>query len=102
MDEHGQDNQPSQRRFRIWVAGRLDGRFIDGVDGVELGHSTDGSTLEGTLIDQSRLRGILDRLWQLGIEVIRFETYLPDSDDLHTIEPDKSSSPPQAAKRHPK
>lgn len=95
MDEHGQDNQPSPRRFRIWVAGRLDKRFLDGVDGIELGPSTDGSTLDGAIIDQSHLRGILDRLWRLGIEVIKFETYLADPEDLLTTESDDSERHPE-------
>ncbi|MEA2000307.1 MAG: condensation domain-containing protein, partial [Actinomycetota bacterium] len=95
MEEHGQDSRPSRRRFRISVAGRLDKRFIDGADEIELGHSTDGSTLDGPLIDQSHVRGILDRLWQLGIEVLRFETYLSDPDDPHTTEHDGTSLPPQ-------
>ena len=82
METHAQDTQPIRRRFRISVAGRLDERFVDGVERIELGHSADGSTLEGPFIDQSQLRGILDRLWQLGIEVLKLETYLPDSDEL--------------------
>ena len=84
MGNREQTSQPSPRRFRIWVAGRLDERFVDGIDDLELGHSADGSTLDGTMVDQSQLRGVLDRLWQLGIEVIRFETYLSDARDHHT------------------
>lgn len=75
METNTHDTNP--RRFRIGVAGKLDERFIDAFDNVELGHSPEGSTLDGVLIDQSQLRGILDRLWQLGIEVLRFETYRP-------------------------
>jgi hypothetical protein len=84
MEADAQDTQPSRRHFRIWVAGRLDERFIDGIDEMELGQSQDGSTLDGPLIDQSQLRGVLDRLWQLGIEVLRFETYVLDADEPHT------------------
>jgi hypothetical protein len=73
MEMNTDDTNP--RRFRIWVAGRLDERFVDAFDNVEIGHSARGSTLDGVLVDQSQLRGILDRLWQLGIEVLRFETY---------------------------
>ena len=80
MEMHSPDTSVSLRRFRIVVAGRLNERFVDGVPGVELGQSPDGSTLEGPFIDQSQLRGVLDRLWQLGIEVLRFETYAPDPD----------------------
>ena len=81
MDADSPDRSLSRRRFRIWVAGRLDTRFVEGVAGIELGDSPLGSTLEGPFLDQSQLRGILDRLWQLGIEILRFETYLPDATD---------------------
>lgn len=79
MEKHGPDHQLSRRRFRIYVAGRLEFRFVEGIDGIELGRSEDGSTLDGPFVDQSHLRGILDRLWQLVIEVLEFETYLSDN-----------------------
>ena len=88
VEKDTQDTNP--RRFRIWVAGRLDQRFLDAFDDVELEDSPEGSTLDGVLIDHSQLRGVLDRLWQLGIEVLRFETYVPDP-----------QSPPSATERHP-
>ena len=83
MDNDAQSTPVSRRRFRIFVAGRLDERFTSGVDGIELGESPDGSTLEGPLVDQSHVRGIMDRLWQLGIEVVKFETYQPDPEESH-------------------
>ena len=91
METETKGTSPGRRRFRIWVAGRLDPRFADGVAGIELG--TDRSTLEGPFIDQSQLRGILDRLWQLGIEVRKFETYVPDPTD------NQESVPSPAAER---
>lgn len=93
MDKHHHDNGLGRRHFRISVAGRLDARFIDGVDGIELGHSPDGSTLDGRMLDQSHLRGILDRLWQLGIEVLAFETYLALPNEPETIDHSKSPEP---------
>ncbi len=83
METHAQDTEPTPSRFRILVAGRLDERFVDNGEQIELGQSADGSTLEGPFIDQSQLRGILDRLWQLGIEVRRLETYTPGTDEPH-------------------
>ena len=83
METEAQDNSSEGKRFRISVAGRLDERFIDGIAGIELGKSPDGSTLEGPFVDQSQVRGILDQLWQLGIEVLRFETYAPERTDGH-------------------
>mgnify|MGYP001819111706 CR=1 FL=1 len=77
MGSPEQDSSSSRRRFRIRVAGRLDEQFIDGAAEIEVGQSTCGSTLEGPFVDQSQLRGLLDRLWQLGIEVLGFETFVP-------------------------
>ena len=84
MAMKARDGSPNRRRFRIRVAGRLDERFVDGATEIELGQSIGGSTLEGPFVDQSQLRGILDRLWQLGIEVIGFETDVADTDETHT------------------
>lgn len=75
---------PVRRRFRIQVAGRLDERFVDGAAEIELGQSSRGSTLEGPFADPSQLRGLLDRLWRLGIEVLGFDTYVPERDENHT------------------
>ena len=40
MKEHASDSHLSRRRYRISVAGRLDTRFAEGIDGVELGNIT--------------------------------------------------------------
>jgi hypothetical protein len=81
METHAEDTEPTPRRFRILVAGRLDERFVDRGEQIELGQSAEGSTLEGPFIDQSQIRGILDRLWQLGIEVRGLETYTLEFDE---------------------
>ncbi len=93
MEPHAQGSSRSRRRYRIRVAGRLDERVINGVAEVELGQSACGSTLEGPFVDQSQLRGLLDRLWQLGIEVLGFETYVPNTEDT------EEDVPPSAAER---
>jgi hypothetical protein len=89
MNTGTQDTQLGRRRFRIWIDGRLDQRFADTFEGVELAHSPEGSILDGVLVDQSHLRGVVDRLWQLGIEVLRFETYLPDREESPSAAADK-------------
>ena len=72
MERDDRDEQAGGR-FRIWVEGRLNPRFAEGLDGVEQEDSADGTTLSGALIDQSQLHGILDHLRALGIAVRRFE-----------------------------
>lgn len=84
MESHAQGSSRSRRRFRIRVAGRLGEQFVEGAAEIELRRSTCGSTLEGPFVDQSQLRGILDQLWQLGIEIVGFETYVLDPDEENT------------------
>ena len=65
------------RRFRIWVLGRLDESFGEGLVGVEQEDLSAGTMLSGTVVDQSQLHGTLDLLRDLGIEVLRFEVDPP-------------------------
>jgi hypothetical protein len=73
MGHQYQDQQPDNRRLRIWVQGRLGEHFTQGLDGVDQQDVADGTMLSGDLIDQSRLHSVLDHLRRLGIEVLRFE-----------------------------
>jgi hypothetical protein len=65
------------RRFRIWVLGRLDESFGEGLVGVEQEDLPAGTMLSGTVVDQSQLHGTLDLLRDLGIDVLRFEVDPP-------------------------
>ena len=65
------------RRFRIWVLGRLDEGFGDGLVGVEQEELPAGTMLSGTVVDQSQLLGTLDLLRDLGIEVLQFDVDPP-------------------------
>ena len=65
------------RRFRIWVLGRLDESFGEGLSGVEQEDVPAGTMLSGEVVDQSQLHGTLDLLRDLGIEVLRFEVDPP-------------------------
>jgi len=79
--EHEQDDRHGGiRRFRIWVQGRLDDGFSDGLDGVDQEVVPAGTVLSGALVDQSQLHGTLDLLRDLGIDVLRFEVDPPATD----------------------
>ena len=73
MERHHHDSQPDRRGFLIWVQGRLDEQFSDGLEGIEQQEVRSGTMLTGRVLDQSRLHGLLDHLRRLGIEVLRFE-----------------------------
>ena len=56
-------------RYRIVVRGRLGERFIGLFDGLEHHAGRGESVLEGSF-DQAALRGLLDRLSDLGIDLV--------------------------------
>jgi len=60
--------------YRITVRGRLSDRFATVFDGMSVEEQGNGNAvLVGELRDQTELYGILNRLRDLGIELIRVE-----------------------------
>lgn len=57
-------------RYRIVVRGRLTPAFGTGLGGVTLEVLPGATALEGDFGDQSELNGMLERLRNLGIEVV--------------------------------
>ena len=54
-------------RYRILIRGQLDPSWADALGGLELAWDTEHNTvLTGTLLDQAALRGVLNRLLDLG------------------------------------
>ena len=57
-------------RYRIVVGGELDGRFAHLFNGMEM-EQVDGTTvLTGNVIDQAQLHGFIERLEELGLELL--------------------------------
>lgn len=81
MGQQELDHQQGQRRFRIWVTGRLGAEFTDGIDGLNQQYADGVTMLIGELADHSHIHGVLDRLRNLGVEVLRFETFRPDEQE---------------------
>ena len=77
MEHEQNDSYPGTRRFRIWVQGRLDEGFSEGIEGMDQEVVPAGTMLSGALVDQSQLHGTLDLLRDLGIDVLRFEVDPP-------------------------
>ena len=69
--------QPTGRQFCIWVSGRLSEALAEDLCGTVGSDAAGGATLTGEFVDQSQVYGILDRLRQLGIDVVRFEITEP-------------------------
>lgn len=57
-------------RYRICVRGRLTERLASAVEGMQMTSSGDKTTFVGVVQDQSQLYGILDRLRDLGLELL--------------------------------
>ena len=57
--------------YRIRVKGHLAARWAAAFDGFVLTHAADGSTvLDGLVVDQAALHGVLRRLADIGVPLI--------------------------------
>jgi len=62
-------------RYEIVVRGELSARVAQGWEGMDLLKVEDGQTtlLAGEVVEQSQLRGLLDRLSDFGLELLSFK-----------------------------
>jgi hypothetical protein len=65
---HEYSTQPM--RYRVVVRGRLGEHLADGFEHLELDAAPGQSSLTGTFADQAQLHGLLDRLRDLGIQLV--------------------------------
>jgi len=65
---HSSDS--SAIRYRIVVKGRLSERYDDAFGGLRLEQFHGHTALRGPVIDQAELYGVLNRLRDLGIELV--------------------------------
>jgi hypothetical protein len=82
LAERGRVMQPTVYRIQVW--GRLTERFESALEGMRLQPGEDTSAFVGEVRDQSQLYGLLDRLRDLGFELVSLEPYSsaqPPDDD---------------------
>ena len=60
----------SRQRYEIVVRGRLSQRYLSAFDGVTLEPRHGETTLRADIVDQAQLYGLLNRLRDLGIELV--------------------------------
>ena len=60
----------SRQRYEIVVRGRLSNRYEYTFDGASLVACNGQTTLRANVVDQSQLYGLLNRLRDLGIELV--------------------------------
>ena len=63
-------DRPTRQRYEIEVRGRLSARYQSALDGATLVPRDGHTTLRAELVDQSQLYGLLNRLRDLGIELV--------------------------------
>ena len=72
--------------YRIQLRGLVDQTWSAWFDNLTISHEPDGTTtLEGPLVDQAALYGVIDRARDLGLmllAVTHIESQLPDSTDF--------------------
>jgi hypothetical protein len=59
--------------YRITVRGKLSERFVSALGDLEAEPSGCETVLVGSLVDQAQLYGVIDRLRDLGVELLRLE-----------------------------
>lgn len=58
------------KRYRIVVAGELSRRFASAFDGMTMQCEGGRTALTGMVVDQSQVHGLLDRVGELGLELV--------------------------------
>jgi hypothetical protein len=58
------------RRYRLVVRGRMSERLAFSFDGLEVEARPGETALTGAFVDQAQLYGLIDRLRDLGIELV--------------------------------
>ena len=68
--------------YEIRIKGHLDESWADWFDGLTINHQENGETvLSGSLADQAALHGVLNRLRDLGVQLISVNTVDDTSTD---------------------
>ena len=63
----------ASRTYRITVRGRLSERFASAFEGMAVQPGRGETGLLGEVTDQAQLYGLLDRLHDFGLELLRLE-----------------------------
>jgi hypothetical protein len=64
------DAAASSQRYRFVVKGRMSERMAFAFEGMHVEPSAGQTALTGDFVDQAQLYGVLDRLRDLGIELV--------------------------------
>jgi hypothetical protein len=56
--------------YRLIVRGELDSRFAYLFDGMEMDKADGTTVISGTVVDQAQLHGYIERIEELGLELL--------------------------------
>ena len=72
------------KRYRLVLRGELGEPFSFLFEGMQMDRLAGTTVLTGTVIDQAHLHGLLERIQELGIELVSFGPMDPGADDDQT------------------
>ena len=75
-----------QINYRIEILGCLDKSWSDWFNGCQIEYDTETTVLTGRRVDQSKLRGILSKLWDLNLTVISVTQVISNVDESDKIQ----------------
>jgi len=64
----------SPRRYQIVVVGELSRRFAVAFEGMTVCCAGGQTAITGVVVDQAQLHGLLDRVGELGLELVSVNT----------------------------
>ena len=67
------DTGPTGTTYRLVVRGELDDRFASVFEGMQIERVAGTTVLTGSVLDQSHLFGLLERIQELGIALVSVE-----------------------------
>jgi hypothetical protein len=70
MDSPEQEPSGERAKYQIKIQGRLDDGWLDYFNDLTMTFEEDLTLLTGFIVDQSKLRGILSKIWDLNLHVV--------------------------------
>ena len=88
MSDPSTGHQPETGRYEIRLKGHLDSRWAAWFDGLSLTNESDGTTLiHGPVADQAALHGLLQKVRDVGLQLVSVTRVDPDQPDAPAIAP---------------
>jgi hypothetical protein len=66
-------HQPAENRYSIYIKGRLNKAAIEWFEECQISESVEGTILSIDIADQAALHGLLAKIRDLGLELLKIE-----------------------------